>query len=444
MKGLFNKCLRQLEGIHSPQILSTFFCFLAVVLIACDSPPAPTIIVTTPDPTPTNSINPEVATVLAAITPTTDAQDLPTVTPTIAISEASSDCGKPEGWVEYIIRPSDTLFSLAALTDITVEEIKDVNCMLQNDIYIGEILFLPVMPPSLAAPAPIGGGQAEDPSDEENCSLACEENALDDVRSSLGAPGGEYTPCEDPGNLRTEPWISVSTENEDEDFDGEPDENRFDRELGERSYYFLCYPASYFDSDLENDDIAKIGTVDASIIWPTGTYPLDVEKEAPVFPEPEQPIDMGNAQRIIIWDIICNPEQPFPVDTPYTLFVTDQAGNEISLLFELKAASEPSILVVPQIKSLNEEKFDVYYCGWGDINSPEIIIESYYQKGFYEDKNQYILGHNRTLLPITITPTGHAKGSIAIVAGEPARLNELRYNDDTTGIRAKAQFWTVP
>ncbi len=436
--------------IHSSKILLGIISFVAIMLAAC-SRPDPVPVVTTPVPTaPANlmpQVDPAVAEVLAALTPTTDPEEAQSATPNPNITPTSSSCNSPEDWVVYTIQPFDTLFSLAAQVGTTVEEIKSANCMLEDLIVVDETLLLPSSPPTPVIVQSGGGGEplpVEEPTpiEEPSCSLACEENVLSDAKSPLGSPGGQYKPCQDPGNTRTEPWISFATENRDADFDGELDPDRFDRELGQRSYYFICYPASYFDEDLETDDINDIGNVTASITSPSGTQSLDVLNlnEVPVLPEPEPQRKMGTAQRVIIWNAVCDSHESMPPDGIYnTISVTDDLGNEAVLSFTLKLASEPSILVVPQVASPGDI-FQVYYCGWDKLAGLDITIDSYYQKGF-DGGSRYILGHNRSWL-ISIDANGQARDPLETEPTDPPRLYQLRHNDSENF--ASAKFWLAP
>ncbi len=80
-----------------------------------------------PTPTPTETATPTVTT-----TPT------PTPTP----------CVPRLDWPIYIVRPGDTLFSLARVTGSTVDELMRANCLFDERIYAGQALRVPRLPPT--------------------------------------------------------------------------------------------------------------------------------------------------------------------------------------------------------------------------------------------------------------------------------------------------------
>lgn len=84
---------------------------------------------TAPSPTPTNTPTPE----------------LPT--PTL--------CGAPPGWVNYIVRYGDTLYSIANSVGLTTAQLQQANCLPGTLIYAGQILRVPFLPPtSTRTPTP--------------------------------------------------------------------------------------------------------------------------------------------------------------------------------------------------------------------------------------------------------------------------------------------------
>ena len=56
-------------------------------------------------------------------------------------------CGPPPGWVQYIVQPGDTLNSLAARTNTTVYAIAQASCLTRNVIHVGQVVWLPYLPP---------------------------------------------------------------------------------------------------------------------------------------------------------------------------------------------------------------------------------------------------------------------------------------------------------
>ncbi|MFQ5421086.1 MAG: LysM peptidoglycan-binding domain-containing protein [Anaerolineae bacterium] len=66
-------------------------------------------------------------------------------------------CGPPSWWVQYIVQPNDTLFSLAHKRGTTVYLIMTANCMINSNLLSGRGIFLPpaiAAPPTLPPPPP--------------------------------------------------------------------------------------------------------------------------------------------------------------------------------------------------------------------------------------------------------------------------------------------------
>jgi len=63
-------------------------------------------------------------------------------------------CGPPPGWVQYVVQPGDTLNSLAARTNTTVYAIAQASCLTRNVIHVGQVVWLPFLPPPPPTPRP--------------------------------------------------------------------------------------------------------------------------------------------------------------------------------------------------------------------------------------------------------------------------------------------------
>lgn len=57
-------------------------------------------------------------------------------------------CGPPFGWRQYPVRVGDTLYALAQRHHTTVLAIKRANCLTGNIIVVGQMLWLPLLPPT--------------------------------------------------------------------------------------------------------------------------------------------------------------------------------------------------------------------------------------------------------------------------------------------------------
>jgi hypothetical protein len=73
------------------------------------------------------------------------------------------DCPIPEGWMTYIVNPTDSLIRLSVVYSIPVEMLQQVNCLSEStNIVPGQVLYLPYIPtrtsiPSLTATFPMVG-----------------------------------------------------------------------------------------------------------------------------------------------------------------------------------------------------------------------------------------------------------------------------------------------
>jgi LysM repeat protein len=63
-------------------------------------------------------------------------------------------CGRPSGWVAYLIQRGDTLSSIARQTGTTVAVLKQANCLKSDRIYAGATLWVPRLPPPTRTPRP--------------------------------------------------------------------------------------------------------------------------------------------------------------------------------------------------------------------------------------------------------------------------------------------------
>ncbi len=66
-------------------------------------------------------------------------------------------CGAPPGWINYIVRPNDTLYQIGLAYRVSVQELQRANCLLTSNIKAGQIIKVPNVIPStpIAPPSPI-------------------------------------------------------------------------------------------------------------------------------------------------------------------------------------------------------------------------------------------------------------------------------------------------
>jgi LysM repeat protein len=70
-----------------------------------------------------------------------------TPTPTATATRQRPECRPPERWVLYTVQPGDTLYSLAERTHTDAEILLRANCLRSDQIYPGQQIWLPVLPP---------------------------------------------------------------------------------------------------------------------------------------------------------------------------------------------------------------------------------------------------------------------------------------------------------
>jgi LysM repeat protein len=75
--------------------------------------------------------------------------------PTIFLPTSTSarvSCGAPRSWVLYMVQKGDTLYHLGKIYGIPYTEIQRANCLVNFDIRIGQLLYVPPWTPILPSP----------------------------------------------------------------------------------------------------------------------------------------------------------------------------------------------------------------------------------------------------------------------------------------------------
>ena len=131
----------------------------ATLIVVGNAPPPHTA---TPEPAPTDpaatSTSEPTATLEATSVPPTDLP--PTVTPTCAPA--------PADWVPYVVQSGEYLTKLSVRHDVSVDEIVAANCLGRNNLYAGETLLLPPLPPTPTAAPPTATPVAPQPTATES------------------------------------------------------------------------------------------------------------------------------------------------------------------------------------------------------------------------------------------------------------------------------------
>lgn len=63
--------------------------------------------------------------------------------PVAVANQTSAQCGPPAGWVIYYVQPGDTLFGIATMTGTTVNQLMVANCLKSAYVYTGQRLYTP-------------------------------------------------------------------------------------------------------------------------------------------------------------------------------------------------------------------------------------------------------------------------------------------------------------
>ncbi len=85
----------------------------------------------------------------ATPTPTETATATHTAVPTLRLTPTMTPtavCTMPDGWVIYTVKEGEALFNLALAVGMTVEDVKQANCLSENILSIGQTLWLPFAP----------------------------------------------------------------------------------------------------------------------------------------------------------------------------------------------------------------------------------------------------------------------------------------------------------
>lgn len=63
-------------------------------------------------------------------------------------------CGPPPGWVYYIVKSGDTLYSIGRAHGVSVAQLQTANCLSSTNIRVGQRLYVPNMPTMVPSSTP--------------------------------------------------------------------------------------------------------------------------------------------------------------------------------------------------------------------------------------------------------------------------------------------------
>jgi LysM repeat protein len=274
----------------------------------------------------------------------------------------------PEGWITYVVRGGDTLFSLAATRGTTVDEVKRVNCLVSDALRVGQNLYLPLLQqlpsgsPGCTTPDCIGRGVGEvvivpvpGTTPLALCSpFVCKtQSGVDDMVVLAGAPNDPVNrkPCTP---QQGGPWIDAVGHKSEID----PARPRV-LELGERSYFFACeFPA---------------GITTAVITMSNGTTQLITLADSVLHPDLD-----SDSNPFVAW--AAKPTHPIG---SYELSIVG-VPDFPPFAFQVVKPTREHILAVPVAGSPGSN-FEMYY-----VNFP---IDSVAQIDLYEEDKPAVLTH---------------------------------------------------
>ena len=104
-------------------------------------------------PTPTVPPSPAAGRFLSPIvspSPTVQLGPISTSSPTYMVPTVPPQptCGPPVHWVQYIVCPGDTMYGLAQWFKVVTSELQWANCLTNDVIYAGQLLWVPPWPPA--------------------------------------------------------------------------------------------------------------------------------------------------------------------------------------------------------------------------------------------------------------------------------------------------------
>lgn len=306
------------------------------LFLGCRQEPPTAVEITTSTPVPATTgvaaADPTIAVLL------TNQPATPTpVPPTPATTPTGDTCPPPAGWLPYTVRSQDTLFSLSQLTGTAVDEIKSANCLLDDFLAIGQILYLPVLPPPPAAVAALPAAPAAPTPCPSllNCTFDPNVNLV----RRIEGPGAAY-PCQfDLGG----PYLDAT--------------NAGEAFIGERIYFFACdfstpqtWSVRLEVADGREADLVRDPYLTQDI--------QDLLAEA-------AGVGVDPPQLILAWDVTCDiPTGDFTLD----ITANNDPANSASLPSIVRirnqsaeATPEPEILVSPPITTPGS-LFEIHYC----------------------------------------------------------------------------------
>jgi LysM repeat protein len=321
--------------------------------------PNPPILVVTPSATATRVLPTLNATIVSALTAEATVALTPTET-AVATTPTPTPCAPPEAWLPYQVQAGDTLFFLAAYTDIDVEALQTANCLESDFLAIGQTLFLPTLPPIAQAGSSQSAGLEVAEASECPSFFSCQPNMQVSYLRDTLSPN-------DPAPCRTDsetPLPSISSTGTGTAF------------AGRRLYFFACH----FDNP-QSWQVNLANSAGESVV-------LDRSRDFnPLLPEDLQDdVEEGGVQLTLLWSVPCDIGS-----NTYTLTImaNNEEANVATTTIEVRNLERPFIMVAPEVGKPGSQ-FEVHYCALQPNST--ITLELFYGHGVVGDGEEFLLG----------------------------------------------------
>lgn len=300
-------------------------------------------------------------------------------------------CGQPADWVSYQVRSGDTLSQLAAATGVSLEQVRLANCREGDLIVVGESLFLPFRPATVA----------ERPTAQPRCAsdFGCPGNTgdmpelvLDPGRPNL--PG--FVPCSDmTDSTSAERFVSI----------GNSSSVTTQAQQGGRVFFVACnFPADASLSVEINGPSPDPQLVVGSYMFSQGSFPL------------------------VEWPIRCDVQSG-----SYSVSIFDGQGNSAVRSLTVSPSPIQRILLIPQFVRAGDLAW-VYLCNYPSLT--EVDIDLYRLtpgEGTEEEKV--------TTRSVSIDETG--QGVFVLESASNDEDGEYFLRDRSDQLRGTARLWIV-
>jgi len=295
-------------------------------------------------------------------------------TPTPTLTPSPTLCAPSANWVAYIVQPGDTLSGLAIQTNVGISTIQVSNCLEGDNLYAGDIIYLPFRPGVVGVPQAASTRISFAPT--ATPTKACPPfNCVDPEVSILGkiaAPlPNNRELCAKPNDMSirveighlagvlSSPIMVI---------------------LGEKTFFAGC-------------NFPNLQTVRATLIYPDGHSEKLLTKPSP---------QNNPAYAQAIWLPRCNLTQL----VNYRIVMEDDQGRHAEAVFQVKGPKFQQILSIPE--SGPPGSFELFFCNYKAPLEAGISVEVELHSGVLLDNDICEFTSFRVApLPISEQGEGH-------------------------------------